>query len=136
MANVTITIKAVELKGKNAAITGQDGKKYWGFINTKDGQPTGLAKLNPGDEIEGDVTVNGNFTNIGAFHIIARNTAQPAQERQQTAPGPKQVEVSGPEHGMGVKLVGDLYIAGKLDDKHPLVIEMFKELHRIMGTAK
>ncbi len=119
-----------EYSQKNSDIvifTLEDGTKASGFV-TKAHKPTGLDDLKVGDNIEPEIVVNGNYKNIVGFKKLEPK----AEPKAPFEPAP----ISGPEHGMALKLVGDLFIAGKLPDNSPLVVKMFAELHRILGTTR
>ena len=122
-------------------ITGNDNKRYSGFAIGLDKNPTGLADLKVGDVIDAEITDKGGFKNIYKFTKLDTVPLPPtgttgSSQAPQTAPAPKQVEVSGPEHGMALKMIGDLYIAGKLKEVEPLVTKMWAELYRIIGVQK
>jgi len=77
----------------------------------------------------------GNYMNKD-YIADAVKIGQVAPDKAQTASTPKRVEVVGPEHGLALKMVGDLFLGGKLKDDDALVAKMWAELHRIMGTGK
>ncbi len=116
MPNVNITIRNIEDKGTYMLITDQNGVKWSGFKIGLDKKPTGLADLHVGDEIEADGILKGKYHNIGAFHVIARNTKAP-----ETSPQPQQT-ASEPKPGgdlrnrsFALSYAKDLAVAGKID---------------------
>ncbi len=86
----------------------------------KDGKPGRPYNLLTGATKKGQTVIGG----------------EPAPRSDHGGPLPPPVPVSGPEHGMVVKLVGDLYIAGKIDDKHRWFLKMAQEIDRVLGTGK
>ena len=140
MSNQNLTIATVEDKGSYILITATDGHKYSGFAKDRAGNPTQYMTLHPGDEIEADITTTNKagktYNNIGAFHVTARNAAQPAPQGQEKPSAPPRVVENGQRHGMIVKLIGDLYIHDKIDDKHRWFLKMCKEIDDEMGTGK
>lgn len=117
-----------------------------GAFTVKDNEDTGYfsrdAKLMPAFSAGGVIIITYEHKtgrSGKAYNEITGVTkkGQPSPpEPKQTAPAPKQVEVSGPEQGMTIKLVGDFWIAGKIDDKHRWTLKMFQEIDRVLGTGK
>ena len=120
----------------------EDGKAF----NVKDNENTGYfcrdVNLLPLFKAGGPVIISYEHKTGKSgkpYNLLtgATKKGQPAAPQgPQTASAPKQVEVSGPEHGMACKAVADLWIAGKLKDDNPMVLKMLAELNRIMGTAR
>lgn len=78
----------------------------------------------------------GNYMNrdfVADAVLTMKSASTPAKTDN---PQPEKPTISGPEHGMAMKLIGDLWIAGKLQDTNPLVTKTLSELHRIMGTSR
>ena len=142
-----IEISKVEVSKnpKVILITGKDGKMCSGFVFSQKGESTGLANLKVGDIIEAEISIGGDYgeyRNLKSFKLVSHQEpappgAVPPPAPPKPAPTPdKKPEISGPEHGLGMKIVGDLFIAGKLEKDHPLVVKMWAELNRIMGVGK
>jgi hypothetical protein len=103
-----ITTKQTATGGLLVSVTDTEGRKVAGFDKK-------LATLKPGDIIEAEIALRGNFTNIVSWHMVTPATG--------TLPGSYDVPGKPLVSDMQLRiiLVALLYATGKIQDDDPLV---------------